>query len=82
MSDALSDLSKEELISYAKMLLSGAIDRLDMDMPEDACWRVANALGTLATVVADSPNIVAGIGVKTSLGYKLDDTNDDTKQVE
>jgi hypothetical protein len=76
--DALSDLSKEELISYAKLLLSGAIDRLDMDMPEEACWRVANALGTLATITADSPNIVAGIGTKTSLGYKLELSDDDT----
>jgi hypothetical protein len=71
VADALSQLSKEELISYAKMLLAGAVDRLEMDMPSEAAWRIANALGSIGTVLADSPQAVPGIDVPTTLGYQL-----------
>lgn len=83
MPEALEGLSKEELLSYAKMLLSGAIDRIDMDMPDQAAWRVANALGCLAGVLVDTTatGLVPGIHTKTNLGYRLEAEDDNTKSL-
>jgi hypothetical protein len=80
MISPLEHFAREELISYARTLISAADARLETDNVEGACWRLADALGALSILIGDSK--VMGINSYTGLGYKLDrTTNDDSIEV-
>jgi hypothetical protein len=72
------DLLKDEISSYASTMLQAAIAHLvadEEDSPQQAAWRIANALGALANIC---PSDASGIGKPTNLGYKLETDNDNT----
>lgn len=60
--------NKEELISYASILIDQAKSRLETDEPEAACWRLADALGAISECV---PAGTMGVHEYTGLGYKI-----------
>jgi hypothetical protein len=64
----LGDFEKEELISYANALLTGANTRLQTGNIAGACWRIADALGALS--FAAEPD-TGGIDRFTGLGFRL-----------
>jgi hypothetical protein len=78
MPGPLESFNKEEIISYAKALLGNAESKLEMDDPEGAAWRLADALGALSLIVEDD---TAGVHRFTCLGYKLEELHDHPKQV-
>lgn len=78
MPSPLESFNKEEIISYAKALLNSADSKLDVDDPEGAAWRLADALGALSLICG---NDTQGVHAFTGLGYRLESVHDNTKQV-
>jgi hypothetical protein len=78
MPSPLESFNKEEIISYALALMSSAASKLEVDDPEGAAWRIADALGALSLICGDGTQ---GIQSFTGLGYKLESVHDNTKQV-
>jgi hypothetical protein len=78
MPSPLESFNKEEIISYARALLGSAESKLEVDDPEAAAWRLADALGALSLLCG---NDTQGIQAFTGLGYRLESVHDNPKQV-
>ena len=64
----LGNFEKEEIISYANALLTGANSRLMTGNIAGACWRIADALGALSFIAEAG---TSGTDSYTGLGFKL-----------
>ena len=67
--------NKEEILHYAKSQLNNAMVKLELDDPEGAAWRIADALGALGFCCAQGTQ---GIDTHTGLGFKLGRVDDNT----
>ena len=65
----LDQLEQDELSEYAKVLLNGALKRLDSKDLNGAAWRIADALGVLSFML---PSGSPGVDKYTAMGFKLD----------
>jgi len=64
----LGNFEKEEIVSYANALLTGANSRLLTGNIAGACWRIADALGALSFIAESG---TSGTDSYTGLGFRL-----------